>query len=191
MLSRLTKSKIKRHTSQRNLYFRDARVITGGTENIEVIHNFGGPEYPGDVWDLIKLNFTYGIFDDPIDENWDYSLNWMDPSNPVWDVADTTSAVWGITQNFRVLSSVGVIQTVENVNVDFADKQAYEGSQFDTENLIMGVVGPSSGSMIAHGNLIVDVTLEQKQTADDRSEYEPDFLFEETTDEEEQQYGHE
>lgn len=185
MLSRLKKDRVTTHKSQVSRYFHEAVVLPTNSDEQLALHNFGGPQDPGDEWALDTLNIDYGIFDDPVDENITFGLYWAVPtsSSPNQDLP--AGFVWSASQNYRVLSSVGVIEATEFSQVDLNQTKVHEASSFDNENLFIGVSSSASSSIVFSGNLTYEQTLRQFTFADDLSEYEFDFLFEETLDEEE------
>ncbi len=147
--------------------------------------DFGGPQDPGDEWDLKKLNITYGLADDPIDENLSWGLYWAVRSSDNPDFRNDIF-VWQARQNYRILTSVGAVKTIDFASVDLSQKKAHEATPFDNEALFIGLRSSVSNSAFdASGNLTYEQTLLQVTTRDDPSEYEPDFLFEEALDEEE------
>ncbi len=184
MLSRLTSTKSKIVSNDKSRYFRTQNAITD-TQNFRPVVFFGGPEEKGDTWELERLNINYGLQDDPVDENIEWALYWADPvsRNPNKDTDG--GYIWSAFQHFRVLTSVGVIIVSQNAEVDLSGLKSYENSTFDNENLFIGALSSANSSVATSGNLLYRQRLVQRQMADDFSEYESGFLFEEASDEEE------
>lgn len=153
------------------------------------LSNFGGPEMKGDKWRIKKLNLHWGLSDDPIDEFLTAGLYWAfvdaDP-----DVGGERGSpfVWTSNINYRVLTSVGVIQVIEFVDIDLDDEKTYEGSHFGREHLMLGAASSVASAITMRGTITYETTLVQRQLKDDFSEYEGDFTFEESLDEEENQH---
>ncbi len=172
----------------RTIGFRHDANVGGGNDIMQIFVTFGGPELPGDVWDLQTLDIDYGIEEDPVDQRLAFGLYWADPLNSQLSTDHEDVFLWLGHLSYRVLTSVGVIQAIEQANVNFSEVKAYEGSTFGSENLFLGITSSIANVLcVLGGTLVFEQTLIQRQLRDDRSEYEADFLFEETLDEEENQ----
>lgn len=187
MLSRLRTTKERRHTNTDSIRFRIGHTLAGSTDIPKVVSNWGRPTHIGDEWKITKLYMDFGIFDDPVDENVSFTVFVGDPDAPP-DMDNTESAsniLWTNTQFYRVLSSVGVIETTDTALVDLDDEIAWEQDGSQAGDILMGFHGSAAAGMFAVGFIEIEKSLMQSQVKDDFSEYEMDFLFEEALDEEE------
>ncbi len=154
---------------------------------MELVKTFGGPSVLGDKWDLRNLEINYGIFVDPIDQNNDFVLKWGDPRGPapeVDEIEDVTE--WNRQLNYRV-GTFDAMQTVFHDDIEFLEEQVktYEISAGSKEVLQLWVSSSLAGaSIVCSGRLDFIETIIQRQVADDHSEFEADFVFEDTLDEE-------
>lgn len=188
MYSRLKTSGEKSQTFTTSKFFRFLGVNTGGSDLTELLVNFGQPQLPGDKIRVKHLSIDYGIFDDPVDENIFFSLYSADPANPAIDLDSSQSQMWQGAVTFRVLDSTGVIQTTKHAEVKLDELVSYEGPESDRNSILLGAGSSSvAASILAMGALSMEVTLVQRQLADDFSEFEFDFVFEDTIDDEDNQ----
>lgn len=188
MYSRLRKSGERAQTFKVSRFFRFLEINTGGSDLSELMINFGSPQLPGDEITVKHLSIDYGIFDDPIDENIFFSLYTADPGNPAIDLDSSQSQIWQGAVTFRVLDSTGVIQTTKHAEVELNEKVSYESPEGDRQAILLGHGSSSSAaSVLSMGALSMEITLVQRQMPDDFTEFEFDFLREDTLEEEENQ----
>ncbi len=185
MLSRLRTTKEKRHSNVAHTRFRFSEDST--VADIPVTHeNFGRPTYKGDSWTIQKFDMDYGIGEDPVDANINFSLYVAAPGSPPdFDDENGSNFLWQATQFYRVLSAVGVIETTDTLNLELDEEIAWENDGEQAGDILLGLAGSAVLLCFGAGFISIKKSLLQTQLKDDFSEYEMDFQFEEALDEEE------
>lgn len=139
----------------------DAKTITTAGDSERFGSTFCGLQSVHDRARAIHIQGDWGIYDDPLDETIQLGLTIYDLNSSVVEIRPDLDCEWSDRQLWRVLTSVGVVQTLESFDDDVDIEMA--GDAPDAADLRFGLIGRSDAqsAINVHATLTVEHTIRQ------------------------------
>lgn len=96
---------------QRKSFHRNLVLVASTVTVLNIVHTFSDPQR---MVKVEELDITFGVADDPVDELVEFFLARVNPATLPTIVPLRNRNLWQGSSNFRVLSSVGVIDSQQD-----------------------------------------------------------------------------
>lgn len=137
--------------------------------------------HPDDQIQIDWMELDWGISDDPTDEHLFLGLVWSD-TDEFEDKSQNTmrdNSIWFSQQEYRVLTSVGVVQTMKHYDQVWDPEDAQVGPQQERDRLMFWAASSTTSNIAGGGSINYDYITRQYKFRDNPDDW-AGWLWEET-----------